>query len=163
MSRAFPGDFKMVKVTPAFKGRDRDDLCNYRPIHVFSTVAKIFEKLIYGQMYAYFINNDLLGNEQLGFKSLYSIALALGKVTNTWLLNLNSGSRMSSVVLLDTPKPFDTIDHQILLDKLRCYGLTGGQLVFFASYLNNRQQCYNVNGKLSSTKKIRCGVPKVQY
>ena len=94
MSRAFPADFKMAKVTPALKGGDRDDLGNYRPISVLSTVTRIFEKLIYDQMYAYFLNNDLLGNGQFGFRSLHSTALALGKVTNTWLVNLDS-SRMS--------------------------------------------------------------------
>ena len=159
MSRAFPDDLKMEKVTPAFKGGDRDDLCNYRPISVLPTVARIFEKLVYDQMYAYFLNNDLLDDRQFGFRSLHSTALALSKVTNTWLLNLDSG-RMNSVVLLDIQKAFDTVDHQILLDKLRCYGVSGDQLVFFASYLNNRQQCCNVNGKLSSTKRIRCGVPQ---
>ena len=66
-------------------------------------------------MYAYFLNNDLLGKGQFGFRSLYSTELALGKVTNTWLLNLNSG-RMSSVVLLDIQKASDTVKHQILLD-----------------------------------------------
>ena len=149
----------MAKVTPAFKGGDRDDLGNYRPISVLPTIARIFEKLVYDQMYAYFFNNDLLGDRQFGFRSLHSTALALSKVTNTWLLNLDSG-RMSSVVLLDIQKAFDTVDHQILLNKLRYYGVSGDQLVFFASYLNNRQQCCNVNGKLSSTKRIRCGVPQ---
>ena len=67
---------------------------------------------------------------------------------------------MSSVVLLDIQKAFYTFDNQILLDKLRRYGISGDQLVFFASYLNNRQQCCNVNDKLSSTKKKRCGVPR---
>ena len=159
MSRAFPDDLKMAKVTPAFKGGDRDDLGNYRPISVLPTVSRIFEKLVYDQMYAYFLNNDLLGDRQFGFTPLHSTALALSKVTNTWLLNLDSG-RMSSVVLLDIQKAFDTVDHQIPLDKLRCYGVSGDQLVFFSSYLNNRQQCCNVNGKLSSTKRIRCGVPQ---
>ena len=131
----------------------------YRPISVLPTVAGIFEKLIYDQMYAHFFNNDLLGYGKFGFRSLHSTVLALGKVTNTWLLNLDSG-RMSSVVLLDIQKAFDTVDHQMLLDKRRCYGITGNQLVFFASYLNNCQQCCNVNGKLSSTKRIRCDVPQ---
>ena len=159
MSRAFPDDLKMAKVTRAFKGGDRDDLGNYRPISVLPTVARIFKKLVYDQMYAYFLNNDLLGDRQFGFRSLHSTALALSKVTNTWLLNLDSG-RMSSVVLLDIQKACDTVDHQILLDKLRCYGVSGDQLVFFASYLNNHQLCCNVNGKLSSTKRVRCGVPQ---
>ena len=81
MSRAFPDDLKMAKVTLAFKGGDRDDLGNYRPISVLPTVARIFEKLVYDQMYAYFLNNDLLGDRQFGFRSLHSTALALSKVT----------------------------------------------------------------------------------
>ena len=159
MSRAFPDDLKMEKVSPAFKGGDRDDLGNYRPISVLPTVARIFEKLVYDKMYAYFLNDDLLGDRQFCFRSLHSTALALSKVTNTSVLNLNSG-RMSSVVLLDIQKSFDTAGYQILLDKLRCYGISGDQLVFLASYLNYHQQCCNVNGKLSSTKRIRCGVPQ---
>ena len=71
MSKAFLDDLKMAKVTPAFKGGDRDDLGNYRPISVLPTVARIFEKLVYDQMYAYFLNNDLLGDRQFGFRSLH--------------------------------------------------------------------------------------------
>ena len=59
----------MAKVTPAFKGEDRDDLDNYRPIPVLLTVARIFEKLVYDQMYAYLFSNDLLGDGQFGFRS----------------------------------------------------------------------------------------------
>ena len=58
------------------------------------TVAGIFEKLIYDQMYAHFLNNDFLSNEQFGFRSLHSTASVLGKVTDPWLMNLDSG-RMS--------------------------------------------------------------------
>ena len=83
MSGAFPDGLKMAKVTPAFKGGDGDDLGNYRPISVLPTVARIFEKLAYDQMYAYFLNNDLLGERQFGFRSLHSTALAFSKVTNT--------------------------------------------------------------------------------
>ena len=65
----------------------------------------------------------------LAFRSLHSTTLAFGKVTNTWLLNMDSG-KMSSVVLLDRQKALDTVDHHIPLDKLRRYGVTGDQLVF---------------------------------
>ena len=73
----------MVKVTPAFKRGDRDGLGNYRPHFVLPTFAGIFEKLIYDQMYAYFLNNDLLGDGQFGIRSLHSVAWALGEVANT--------------------------------------------------------------------------------
>ena len=64
MSRAFPEYLKMAIVTPAFKGGDRDDLANYRPIPILPTVDRTFEKPAYAQMYAYFLNNDLLGDGQ---------------------------------------------------------------------------------------------------
>ena len=52
--------------------------------------------------------------------------------------------KMNSVVFLDIKKAFDTVDHQIMLDKLKCYGIHEGELAFFTSYLNDRQQCCNV-------------------
>ena len=45
---------------------------------------------------------------------------------------------MNSVVFLDICKAFDTVNHQILLDKLYCYGIEDRELLFFGSYLQNR-------------------------
>ena len=83
------------------------------------TVARVFEKLIFDQLFQYFSESELLGNEQYGFRSLYSTALALGRVTNSWLLNIDDG-KMNSAVFLDVRKAFDMVDHKILLDKLKC-------------------------------------------
>ena len=57
---------------------------------------------------------------------------------------------MNSVVFLDIRKTFDTVNHQILLDKLHCYGIGDGELLFFGSYLQNRTQCFSVNGQIST-------------
>ena len=152
-TRVFPDDFKIAKVAPVFKNGDKGDPGNYRPISVLPTIAKIFEKLIYNQLYSYFLNNRLLGNEQYGFRSLHSTVLALGKTSNNWLMNIDDG-KMNSVVFLDIKKAFDTVDHQIMLDKLKCYGIHEDELAFFMSYLNDRQQCCNVNNVFFSTRKI---------
>ena len=74
-------------------------------------------------------------------------------------MNIDDG-KMNSVVFLDIKKAFDTVDHQIMLDKLKCYGIHEDELAFFMSYLNDRQQCCNVNNVFSSTRKITCGVPQ---
>ena len=78
-TRAFPDDCKVAKVAPVFKNEDKGDLGKYRPISVLPIIARVFEKLTYNQLYSYFLNNRLLGNQQYGFGSLYSTALALGK------------------------------------------------------------------------------------
>ena len=61
----FPSDFKMARVAPIFKSDDREDLYNCRPISVLPTVARVFERLIYEQLYNYFAENKLLSNEPL--------------------------------------------------------------------------------------------------
>ena len=76
---------------------------------------------------------------------LHSTALALSKATNQCLLSLDKGY-MNSVVLLDIiiKKAFDTVDHQIPTDKLRCYEIHDWELQFFKSYLDGRAQCCQV-------------------
>ena len=65
---------------------------------------------------------------------------------------------MNSVVFLDVKTVFDTVNHQIMLDNRKCYGIQEDELAFFTSYLSDWQQCCNVNNVLSSTRKITCGV-----
>ena len=100
-----------------FKSGNSDNLNNYRPITVLSTIARVFEKLIYQQLYQFLDKHKVLGKQQYGFRSLCSTALALSQATNHWLMNIDNGS-MNSVVFLDIRKAFNTIDHQILIKKL---------------------------------------------
>ena len=60
--KIFPDDFKVARVTPIHKGGERDDIGNYRPISILSTVARVFEKLIYAQLYDYLMQNNILGD-----------------------------------------------------------------------------------------------------
>ena len=83
--KVFPHDLKVGRVTPIFKAGEKEDLNNYRPITVLPTIARIFEKLIYEQLYSYLVGNGLLGNQQWGFRSLHSTVLALNKSTDSWL------------------------------------------------------------------------------
>ena len=67
---------------------------------------------------------------------------------------------MNSVVFLDIRKAFDTVNHEILLDKLNCYGIRDEELLFFDSYLRDRTQCCSLNGHKSTLKRVTCGVPQ---
>ena len=122
-------------------------------------VARIFEKILYGQVYEYFTVNKLLGNQQFGFRSLRSTALALSNSTSNWWLNMDKGN-MNSVVFRDIRKAFDTVNQKILLNKLNCYGIGDEELLFFGSYLRDRTQCCSVNGHKSTLKRVTCGMPQ---
>ena len=71
LTKVFPDDLKIGKVAPVHKSGDKDDLNNYRPISVLPTVVRIFEKILYGQVYEYFASSKLSGNEQFGFRTLH--------------------------------------------------------------------------------------------
>ena len=88
----FPRRFKVGRVAPIFKSGDKGDLNNYRPISELPTVARIFGKLLYDQLYKYFTDNEILGKTQWGFRSLRSTALALNNCTSDWLLNIDKGN-----------------------------------------------------------------------
>ena len=104
MTSSFPDELKLSKVVAVHKAGDKEDLNNYRPIAVPPS-SRVFEKLIYGELYNYFAENNLLGNKQFGFRSLQSTALALGKSVDHWLMNIDNG-KMNSVVFLDIKKAF---------------------------------------------------------
>ena len=159
INNLFPVDFKLGRVTPLFKGDSREDLNNYRPITVLPTTARIFERLIYNQLYTYFTENNLIGSQQWGFRSLHSTVLALNKTTDSWLLNIDKG-RLNSVIFLDIKKAFDTVSHEILLKKLNRYGVCEKELEFFMSYPSDRVHCCSTDGNMSSFQNIKCGVPQ---
>ena len=63
-------------------------------------------------------------------------------------------------VFVDLEKAFDTVNHKILLSKLRYYGLRDNSISWFTSYLQNRMQHVKLNGETSDPKPVICGVPQ---
>ena len=155
----FPDDWKYARVTPLFKQGNRDDVNNYRPISVIPIVAKVFERIVYDQLYAYLEEHDILYKNQSGFRATHSTVTALLEATDSWAYNIDNG-KINGVIFLDLKKAFDTVDHQILLSKLNYYGINGKSFKWFQSYLENRTQKCSVNGSLSSSCSLTCGVPQ---
>ena len=157
-TKTYPTDLNIANVSAIFKSGDKEDINNCRPISVIPTLARVFEKLIYNQIYDYLTVNNLLNRKQYGFRSLHSTALALSGSTNHWLLDMGNG-KMNSVIFLDIKKAFDTVNHDILLQKMKAYGISGLELEIINSYLRNRVQYCNINGCTSDFRKTSCGVP----
>jgi sarcosine oxidase/L-pipecolate oxidase len=100
-------------VTPVFKEGNKADCGNYRSISVISVVAKLFEKLVYQQLRSFMTLNNILVEQQSGFRPQHSMETTLLSSTNEWLYNMDRGL-LSGVLFLDLKKAFDTVDHHIL-------------------------------------------------
>ena len=155
----FPNEWKEARVSPVYKNGAKHDPSNYRPISVIPTVSKIFEKIIFDQLNKYFNDNNLLTTCQSGFRSLHSTVTALLEATNSWSVNIDNGL-INGVVFIDLKKAFDTIDHQIILQKLENYGIEHNSLKWFESYLTGRTQKCKVNDRLSGSTSVTCGIPQ---
>ena len=82
LTENFPDLLKIAKVKPLFKRGDTALLNNYRPISLLPTISKVFERVIYSQLYAYFNDNNLMSEQQYGFRAQHSTELASVKLVD---------------------------------------------------------------------------------
>ena len=155
----FPSVLKTAKVVPVFKKDSKLNYSNYCPISLLSNIEKILEKLMYKRLYAFLDYNNIIYDLQFGFRQQYSTSHALINITENIREALDDGN-IGCGVFVDLQKAFDTVDHQILLEKLNHYGIHGVSNDWFKSYLSNRNQYVSINGYESGLAAINCGVPQ---
>ena len=132
---------------------------NYRPISLLSSISKVVDKIVFIQVYDYFSKQKLLYDGQYGFRKIHSTELAAVELVDRIRLYLDKGQIPLSV-FLDLSKAFDTLDHSILLTKLNFYVFSGSALMWFRSYLSNRQQFVDFDGTVSDVCTLSTGVPQ---
>ena len=155
----FPDFLKTAKVTPIYKKGSREEPGNYRPISVLPIVAKVFEKIVNKRLIEFLDSHDILYKHQYGFRKKYSTKLSVINLVNSLLRSIDEG-KPTLGIFIDFQKAFDTINHQILLNKLDLYGIRGIALQWFKSYLSNRSQVICYKETVSSKRNIKCGVPQ---
>ena len=155
----FPGELKISRVKPLFKSGDSELLSNYRPISLLSSFSKVFEYVIFHQLFDYFNESNLLCIQQFGFRPGHSTELAAVKLIDHLTKQMDRGL-IPINIYIDLSKAFDTLNHKILLSKLKYYGISGIENEIFNSYLSNRCQYVDYNGTHSETKLISTGVPQ---
>jgi hypothetical protein len=107
----------------------------------------------------HFLTNDLLHTNQSGFRPNHSCHTALTELVDTWLSEINS-NKLCGALFIDFAKAFDVISHDLLLKKMKLYGLTTGTLNLIKSFLTDRHQVVTVKDKQSEAKSVIFGVPQ---
>ena len=141
-------------------GLDAADASSYRPISNLSVVSKLLERLIVRQLMDYLSDNDLLPPLQSGFRAGHSTETAVLRVLSDILQAVDRGD-VAALVLLDLSAAFDTVDHDILLQRLKLsFGVQGAAHSWFKSYLTGRTQVVRRGVLRSSVCRLLCGVPQ---
>ena len=155
----FPDSLKLARVTPLYKTGSKNACENYRPISILPIFSKITEKLINEQMLNYLETNNLLYENQFGFRKSMGTTDALINFSNKTLTAFNHGKCVLGI-FIDFSKAFDTVDHSILIHKLQLLGFSESAVKWVKSYLLNRKQCTKLDTVTSSWRGISCGVPQ---
>ena len=150
-----PNELKVAKVVPIYKSGDRRLINNYRPVSVLPSFSKILEKLMYNRISNFIHKHSLLNEYQFGFWQNQALIVLLDKITAA----LDKGDIVLGV-FLDFSKAFDTVDHQILLNKMYKYGIRGIAFKWMESYLSNRRQFVLFKDVQTEYATVTCGVPQ---
>ena len=135
----FPRTLKLGKVIPIYKKDDKHQMTNYRPITLLPSLSKILEKLIAHRIMNFLTNTDAFDSNQYGFRPNHSTTDAITHLIGH-IINENERNKFTLAVFLDFSKAFDTIKHDILLEKLHNSGIRGTANLLIQNYLKNRQQ-----------------------
>ncbi len=123
------------------------------------SISKVFEKVIFKQLYNHFQAKNLFYSAQYGFREGHSTELAALELVDRITIEMDKMKTPISI-FLDLSKAFDTLNHAILLDKLNYYGINGVAHDLMKSYLTNRKQYVEIEGVKSDTLELTTGVPQ---
>lgn len=147
-----------ITVVPVHKKGSKSEVNNYRPISLTSLVMKVYEKIIRDELLHRC--NHLIDQRQHGFLARKSCCTQMVDFCDSLALSLNDNIR-SDVIYFDFQKAFDSVNHDIILSKLKYqYNIDGQLLRFFVNYLKDRFQRVVINSEHSSTLRVNSGVPQ---
>jgi len=154
-----PSTLKNAHVIPIFKAGDKHDFTNYRPISILPAISKLLERIVYIRILDFLTRHNILTKQQFGFRKNRSTNMAINDLYCRIVDNLDN--KLHTIgIFLDLSKAFDTINHNILLDKLYNYGIRGLANDWIRNYLTGRSQRVIFNNCSSRPTEVTCGVPQ---
>ena len=155
----FPEECKIAKLKPIFKKGARTDPKNYRPISLLPLVSKIIEKSIHFQIEDFLNKKKLIYMYQSGFRTNHSTDLCLAQLIDFVATGMDKQIH-TGMILVDLQKAFDTLDHGVLLEKMKYFGFRASVIKWFESYLSNRKFLVCIDNVFSEAGTLKYGVPQ---
>ena len=153
-----PNEWKLANVVPIYKKGSKNSVENYRPISLTSIIMKVYERVIRADLLKRCEHK--LSKNQHGFLPGRSCETQLIPFYDNLACTLNNGSR-TDIVYFDFQKAFDSVNHDIILNKLKIqFNIDGLLLKFFVEYLKDRKQCVIIGNEKSSLLPVLSGVPQ---
>ncbi|MCP4460437.1 MAG: hypothetical protein GY816_20805, partial [Cytophagales bacterium] len=153
-----PAEWKLAHVVPIHKKGSKTSVENYRPISLTSLVMKVFEKVVRDELLSKC--HSKLNNNQHGFLPQKSCTTQMVEYIDSLTVSINDNVR-TDVIYFDFAKAFDSVNHDVMLMKLKHqYNIDGTLLKFIINYLKDRKQCVVIGGVKSGLKDVKSGVPQ---
>lgn len=149
----FPNLLKRSIIKPIHKKNTKTDPNNYRPIALLPTASKIFEKAMYDRIYGFCEKFKIFHESQNGFRKNRSTTLAIYHYIQQ-AYNIINNKKYAIGLLLDMTKAYDTVQYNILLNKLDGIGIRGITHKWFTSYLKDREQLVEIQHYDEKSKEI---------
>ena len=153
----FPADLKKAEVSPIYKAKDNLFKGNYRPISILPCISKVYERVMYDQLYQFV--HEVLSPLLSAFRKHYGCNHVVTLLLENCKRALERGEH-TGVILMDLSKAFDCLPHDLLLHKLKCYGLSEAACTFINSYLSSRFQRVKIGSTKSEWSRLTMGVPQ---
>jgi hypothetical protein len=133
----FPNRLKYAIIKPLHKNDNRCEVSNYRPVSLLTLFSKISDIIMQRRILKHLTNYNILSTEQYGFRLGLSTDNATYKLTIE-ILNAMNHKQLVGGIFCDLEKAFHCVNHDILLSKLKFYGISDKDLQTYQSYLGNR-------------------------
>jgi len=153
----YPANMKIAHVVPIHKGGDSNDINNYRPISILTQFNRLFERILATRLMSFFEKNKIISSKQFGFLRNHSTEHAILDLKE-FIINSLGNKKITGVLFLDLKKAFDTVSHDILLNKLTHYGVRGLAHDLLSSYLYQRKQYTIIDGVRSDLDHVHWGL-----
>lgn len=153
----FPPRLKAAQVLPLFKKKDPLNKENFRPVSILPIISKTFERIMHDQLSVHFDN--IFDPYLAAFRKGFGCQTTLLRLLEDWKKALDR-HEFAAAILMDLSKAFDCLPHDLLLEKLKAYGLTANAVGLLESYLSDRKQQVRIGSHTSSWENIMKGVPQ---